>query len=91
MLRIVEIYTTLVDAIKDNKIVDSISNGVVVESTLEKNKVKYDIINEDCYLYGDFELDLVYTDNIGNLIYNSGDLWGILNPNLDRLFDIKST
>ena len=84
------IYNFLVDAIKDNKIVDSISNGVVVESTLEKNKVKYDIINEDCYLYGDFELDLVYTDNIGNLIYNSGDLWGILNPNLDRLFDIKA-
>lgn len=84
------IYNSVVDAIKDNKIVESISNGVIVESTLEKNKVKYDIINEDCYLYGDFEFDLVYTDNIGNLIYNSGDLWGILNPNLDRLFDIKA-
>lgn len=84
------IYNAVVDAIKDNKIVESISNGVIVESTLEKNKVKYDIINEDCYLYGDFEFDLVYTDNIGNLIYNSGDLWGILNPNLDRLFDIKA-
>ena len=84
------IYDSIVDAIKDDKIVESISNGFIVESTLEKNKVKYDIINKDCHLYGDFEFDSIYTDNIGNLIYSSGDLWGILNPNLDRLFDIRA-